>query len=127
MAYGYQVDPRSMAPEAREQDAIGELVVRVDKLQMRCLVPTLMVGAILWFPAFMLVRRLFLEHAGFASWKLCGLVALAPVITAGFVGLFVTRVIARQRLHGWIDELQRSHDLPRARLEALARTLRALA
>jgi hypothetical protein len=126
MAYGYQVDPRTMTLEAREQDAVGELALRVSKLEMRVLVPTMMIGAILGAPAFLLVRELQFRVMGLASWKLSAVGALAPVLGAGFLGHFVAHLIARQRARAWLDELERTHELPRARLEVLARTLRAL-
>ena len=126
MAYGYQVDPRSMTPEARAQDVVAELALRISKLEMRLLVPTMMIGAILGVPAFLLLRALQFRLMGFASWKMCALGALAPVLGAGLLGRFVAHLIARQRLRAWLDVLERTHELPRARLQELARTLRSL-
>ena len=126
MAYGYQVDPRSMTPEAREQDVVAELALRISKLEMRLLVPAVMIGAILGVPGFLLVRELQFRLMGVASWKVCLLGVLAPVLGAGFLGRFVAHLIARQRLRAWLHALERTHELPRARLEELARTLRAL-
>jgi hypothetical protein len=126
MAYGYQVDPRSMPPEAREQDVVAELALRISKLETRLLVPTLMTGSILGVPAFLVVRALQLRLTGFASWRMCALGALVPMLGAGFLGRFLAHLIARQRLRAWLGELERTHELPRARLEELARTIRAL-
>ena len=126
MAYGYQVDPRSMTPEARELDVVPELALRISKLEMRWLVPTLMIGAIVGLPTFLLVQELQFRLLGVAYLKFCAFGALVPVLGAGLLGRFVAHVIARQRLPTWLDELERTHELPRARLEELARTLRAL-
>jgi hypothetical protein len=126
MAYGYQVDPRSMTPEAREQDVVAELALRISKLEMRVLVPTMMIGALLGVPAFLLVRALQFRLMGLASWKICAIGAFVPVLGAAFLGRFVAHLIARQRLRVWLDDLQRTHELARARLEELARTLDTL-
>ena len=112
--------------EAREQAAAVALGLRRQALRARLVVALVIVAvgggvASGWIATVWQWNR-FGAASPFFTGGVGGGVALACV----FLGTRLMRRILRQATPGWLDELARTHRLPRERVEQLARDLVAL-
>jgi hypothetical protein len=126
MPYREPDDTRDLDLDARELDAATALGQRCSGLETRVLFVAVVLGVIAGVPGWFVVQELQFRLIDAAFLYANALGFIGPVLGSALLGRHVARLLMRQRMPAWLDELARVHQLPRARLDELVRSLRAL-
>ena len=113
--------------EAREQLAAAELGRRRGKIQARVIAIAVVLGLAAGLVGAPLVTWLQIRLMGWAILLISNVVGFAaPAIGCAYAGRWISRSIVRQSTPAWLGELARTYQVPRERLELLARSLAAI-
>ena len=127
MAYRHPDELRDLDLDARELIAAEALGKRRSRLETRFILIAVLIGFAVGVPGYFFVQELQLRLVGLALGYGSALGFFGPAAVMAALGLRLARRTIRRRTPGWIEELERTYQVPRARLEELVLSLHALA